>query len=80
VPIALKSGNLSLLESSRFVQAGNGIALPLSLPSNYWLICQQNKIVIFLNPCSLQFIILFYAILADPEAVPLISSRKKQKR
>jgi len=31
VPIALKSGSLNLLEPSGYVQAGNGIALPLPL-------------------------------------------------
>jgi hypothetical protein len=34
VPIFLKSGSLSVLEPSGYVEACNGIALPLPLPLN----------------------------------------------
>jgi hypothetical protein len=39
VPIVMKSGNLSLLESSGSVQACNGITLPLPLPLPLPLFC-----------------------------------------
>jgi hypothetical protein len=50
VPIVLKSGSLNLLETSGPVKACNGIALPLTLPTQFGLISavvgQINKLII----------------------------------